>query len=312
MTAVTKIVLRSQWGWWGGVKKLFKWINSPSLSLLSPPTPCSSAWIRDGVNVALRGSCRRCASAFAVFAVKHEPTPREQIGLSDLRGDLAASSGHLWSSHRAALLYSSPGSGIFPCQGFHPNPLLPFSRHLPRRLRCIPLLTSRLLMPFSIDHYPPPPSPPSVSAQSERLASWGPPSCGRCSWEARRLRLETFGCLLWFNLWGPCAVASYWQIWVAGNDDSHVAQSYCSSVSVWTYRVSVTAGVFAVDEVPRRTKRTILWSDKHRRLVEKPLPSPLFFSLSALYPRLTWSTSLARFLFFSPIGSPPHINIVLL
>lgn len=163
MTAVTKIVLRSQWGWWGGVKKLFKWINSPSHS--APPR--STAWIHDVVNAALRGSCRRCASAFAVFAVKHEPTPREQIGLSDLRGDLAASSGNLWPSHRAALLYSSPGSGIFPCQGFHPNPLLPFSHHLPRRLRCIPLLTSRPLMPFSIDHYPPLPLPLLVSAQSE-------------------------------------------------------------------------------------------------------------------------------------------------
>ncbi len=31
-----------------------------------------------------------------------------------------------------------------------------------------------------------------------------------------------FGCLLYFDLWGPFAVPTYWQIWVASNDDSDV------------------------------------------------------------------------------------------
>lgn len=69
------------------------------------------------------------------------------------------------------ILYTNPGSGIFPCQGFHPNPLLPSSHHLPWRLCCIPLPTSPPLMPFSIDHYPPLPSPLLASAQSEMPAS---------------------------------------------------------------------------------------------------------------------------------------------
>lgn len=43
VTAVTKIVLRSQWGWCGGVKKLFKWINSPSL--LFPAASLACVWL---------------------------------------------------------------------------------------------------------------------------------------------------------------------------------------------------------------------------------------------------------------------------
>lgn len=104
VTAVTKIVLRSQWGWWGGVKKLFRWINSPSR--------CSTR-IRDGVSVDLQGSYRRCISAFAVFAGKHEWTWHEQIGLSDLRGDLAASSGNFWSGDRATYCTVALGGVYF-------------------------------------------------------------------------------------------------------------------------------------------------------------------------------------------------------
>lgn len=142
-------------------------------------------------------------------------------------------------------------------------------------------------MPFSIDHYPPLPSPLLAIAQSEMPASPWSPLCGRCSWEVKRLRLGTFGCLLWFDLWRPHAVPNYWQICVAIKGDSDVARSYCCSGLVWTYRVSMTAGMFAVDEVLCCTSVTsaILWSDKYRRLVESLCPPRclfFFFLLSHL------------------------------
>lgn len=66
----------------------------------------------------LRGSYRRCISAFAVFAVKHERTRREQIGSSDLRGDLAASSSNFWSGDGAAYCTVAPGVVYFLVRDF--------------------------------------------------------------------------------------------------------------------------------------------------------------------------------------------------
>lgn len=99
-------------------------------------------------------------------------------------------SGSKWRSSRGVVLCSVALGVAFPCQGFQPNP--PFPPRLPRRPLCVPLLTSRLLMPFPIDHYPPLPSPPLASAQSEMPASARSRLCGRRSREGKRLRSATF------------------------------------------------------------------------------------------------------------------------
>lgn len=193
-----------------------------SLTLLSH----CSAYMYDAVNMGIQGSCRSYISAcFFLLVVKHD----EQTALRDLQGDPAASSNRIvfCSSDKGHILYSSPGYGVISLSGISSTSFTPFSHHLPRRLRRIPLLTSQPLMPFSIDHYPPLPSPLLAIAQSETPASPWSLLCGRCSWEVKRLRSGTFGCLLWCDLWGPHAVPSYWRIWVASNGDSDVAQSYC-------------------------------------------------------------------------------------
>lgn len=97
-------------------------------------------------------------------------------------GDLSPG-GKLRSSSGVSGCVPWPSEFAFPCQGFHPNPSLPSPR-LPRRPLCIPLLTSRLLMPFPIDHYPPLPPPQLASAQSEMPASPWSPLCGRGREEA--------------------------------------------------------------------------------------------------------------------------------
>lgn len=98
------------------------------------------------------------------------------------------------------MLNCSPGRGVFPCQGFHPHPLTPFSHHLPRWLR----RTSHIPSPiatnaFFIDHYPAFPSPLLATAQSETPASprslhvW-PMLTGGEETSIRRVRLFT---LIW-------------------------------------------------------------------------------------------------------------------
>lgn len=89
---------------------------------------------------------------------------------------------------------------------------------------------------------------------------------------------DVFGCLLWFDLWGPRAVPSYWQIWAASNDDSDVAKSVCYSVSVWSYCVSMTAEMFAVDEVLCCT--SVQFYDLTNTDDLLKASPPLFFSLS--------------------------------
>lgn len=73
-----------------------------------------SACICDAVNVDVRGSYHRHISAYTAFVVKHEWTWHEQIGLSDPRGDLAASGGIFWSSDRATnCTVQPPGVAYF-------------------------------------------------------------------------------------------------------------------------------------------------------------------------------------------------------
>lgn len=86
LTAVTKIVLRSQWAWWGGVKKLFKWINSPSHSAFS---------------LDIQGSNHRCIPASPLLFVGQCERIWHKVVLHHRRADLAASSGVLRSSDAA-------------------------------------------------------------------------------------------------------------------------------------------------------------------------------------------------------------------
>lgn len=106
-----KIVLRSQWGWCGGVKKLFKWINSPSL--LFPAASLACVWLSlskahiAGVYLSLyclRRNMGRFKRSDGWPCCIWRCRPVERKG------------------RRAGL---RPGSGVFPCQGFHPHPLLP-------------------------------------------------------------------------------------------------------------------------------------------------------------------------------------------
>lgn len=168
------------------------------------------------------------------------------------------------------------------------------------------------------------------SIRNAGLPAVPPPLCGRCSWEVKRLRLTTFGCLLWFDLWGPHAAPYYWRISVAIKGDSDVARSYCCSALLWTYRVSMTAGMFAVDEALGCTSVTsaILWSDKHRRLVESLSPprppvfspspstvaSPDHFSLARRFALILFSSY--NFPIFqtlappSPTHRPPYLTLL--
>lgn len=142
-------------------------------------------------------------------------------------------------------------------------------------------------MPFSIDHYPPLPSPLLAIAQSEMPAIPRPLLCDQCPWEVRRLQWGTFDNLLWLDRWGPRVVPSYWQIWVASNSDSDVAQSYCCLATVWTYRVSMTAGVFAVDEVSCCVAIQFYdLKNAHDLLKVAPLPI-IFLSLFCSFPHPT-------------------------
>lgn len=157
-------------------------INQFSVSLCLPTAPLVCLM---PLNVSIQGSYHGYSSDRFLFVVKHDG----QTGLSNLKGDLAASSGVFWSSIKGCILYNSPGSGVISLSGISSTSFTPFSPHLPRRLRRIQLLTSPPLMPFSIDHYPPLPSPLLAIAQSETPASPWSLLCGRCSWEVKRLRL---------------------------------------------------------------------------------------------------------------------------
>lgn len=247
MTAVTKIVLRSQWGWWGGVKKLFRWINSPSHTVFF--SPHCLACIRDTVSVDLKASYHRCICAFTVFAVKHDGMWHGQIGLSDPRGDLAASSGAFWVKRRGPHFVQQPRELCISLSGISSESFTPFSHHLPRRLRGIPLLTSPPLMPFSIDHYPPFPLA-TVSERSIRNA--GPPPwsllCDRCSREVKRLRSGRLAVcfVLIYGVRVRCGLIGRFELPVM------MIQMWPEAIvadSVWTC-VSMTAGVLAVDKVP--------------------------------------------------------------
>lgn len=83
--------------------------------------------------------------------------------------------------------WTSPRERRISLSGISSTSFTPSSHRLPRWLRCIPLLTSPPLMPFSLDHYPPLASPLLAIAQSETPASPRSPLCGHCSREVRRL-----------------------------------------------------------------------------------------------------------------------------
>lgn len=119
VTAVTKIVLRSQWGWWGGVKKLFKWINSPSHSAFSILL-LLCLW---------RSKCGYPSLVSQVYFSLFCMGSRTWV---DMAWNCLASSErwpcciqrHLLVRRYSHMLCCSPGSGVFSCQRFHPHPLL--------------------------------------------------------------------------------------------------------------------------------------------------------------------------------------------
>lgn len=167
VTAVTKIVLRSQWGWWGGVKKLFKWINSPSDSGFFFPPRCSS-W-----KCGYPGHVWQVHVHFSLLRMCSQTTSGCDVRLSCIMWPCRIQR-HLLVRRYSRMLRCSPGSGAFSMSGISSTSFTPFSHHLPRRLCRIRLLASPPLMPFSIDHYPSLPSPLLAIAQSEMWPPHGP------------------------------------------------------------------------------------------------------------------------------------------
>lgn len=183
MTTMTKIVLRSQRGWRGGVKKLFKWINSPSQAAFSPPVL---------TRVGVRG-----------HRVVSQVDFRAGCLCSEAQVDMMGANWFEWNQWWPRCFRQPPvkrqgnaGTVAQEVVNFLVRDfirilsLFSFSHHLPGRLRRILLLTSLPLMPFSIDHYPPLPSPLLAIAQSETLAALWSLLCGRCSWGGEEASIE--------------------------------------------------------------------------------------------------------------------------
>lgn len=128
----------------------------------------------------VQGAYRRCISQSVLSTVKHESV-RAFWWVTLLH--LAVSSGRA----KGPPCCTSPRERRISLSGISSTSFAPSSRRLPRWLRCIPLLTSPPLMPFSLDHYPPLASALLAIAQSETPASPRSPLCGHCSREVRRL-----------------------------------------------------------------------------------------------------------------------------
>lgn len=128
----------------------------------------------------LQGAYRRCISQSVLSTAKHESV---QAFWWVTLLHLAVSSGRA----KGPPCWTSPRERCISLSGISSTSFTPSSRRLPRWLRCIPLLTSPPLMPFSLDHYPPLASALLAIAQSETPASPRSPLCGHCSREVRRL-----------------------------------------------------------------------------------------------------------------------------
>lgn len=197
--------------------------------------------------------------------------------------------------------------GVFPCRRFHPNPVF----HLPRRLPGIPPLTSP---PLNALFYRSLPFSPLATVSHRSIRDAGLPVVP-VVWRSLMGGEEaSIGYLLSFERWAPRAVPSYWRIWVAGNGDSDVAQSYCCTGAVWM-DVSMTAAGTACWWGAMLDQRTIVWSDPHGGLVDGFSPLPIIFSLKQ--PHITCCFSPAQrvtFIAFSSHNFPifttlPHLPL---
>lgn len=93
----------------------------------------------------VQGAYRRCISQSVLSTAKHESV---QAFWWVTLLHLAVSSGRA----KGPPCWTSPRERCISLSGISSTSFTPSSRRLPRWLRCIPLLTSPPLMPFSLDH----------------------------------------------------------------------------------------------------------------------------------------------------------------